>query len=115
MLKLSDGGLYLELDGQKTDGPLGVYNEGPPHDHNASLGGNVYMEDVHPSFMEDFQEREVYVGVLEVCPSHLGKDCSCKSGFIIMPRLFNGSVLVDMYGVIKNSPYAHEDDFYFYD
>lgn len=35
-------------------GQLGyVYNEGPPHDHNYDWVGSRYLEDIHPSIIED--------------------------------------------------------------
>ena len=81
-----------------------VYNEGPPHDHN-SIWNGAYLEDLH---MQGFLDRvtfadtnEIYLVVEEVCPSHVGKDCSCKSGFIQVPVLYNGKVIMDTYGILQ--------------
>lgn len=81
-----------------------VYNEGPPHDHN-SIWNGAYVEDLH---MQSFLDRvtfadtnEIYLVVEEVCPSHVGKDCSCKSGFIQVPVLYNGKVIMDSYGILQ--------------
>ena len=110
-LKFYNGNHYLYHGDTIYDGPLGVYNEGPPHDHNEHLGGQVYMEDIHPDMLLG-DDREVMVAVFEMCSYHFGKDCSCKTVFVITPRLFGGRMLVDMYGLVKNI--SSEDDFYFH-
>ena len=104
-------GQGLEIYNRGSDVGLGVYNEGPPHDHNQHLGGKVYIEDMHPNMLLG-DDREVMVAVFETCSYHLGKDCSCKSGFTVTPRLFGGRMLVDMYGLLRGLP--SEDDFYFH-
>jgi hypothetical protein len=82
-----------------------VYNEGPPHDHN-SIWCGAYLEDLH---MQGFLDRvtfadmnEIYLVVHEVCSSHRGRDCSCKSGFTQVPVLYNGKVILDSYGILEN-------------
>jgi hypothetical protein len=88
-----------------------VYNEGPPHDHN-SIWNGAYVEDLH---MQGFLDRvtfadtnEIYLVVEEVCPSHIGKDCSCKSGFIQVPVLYNGKVIMDSYGILQRQAGVYE-------
>lgn len=78
-----------------------VYNQGPPHDHNRYWKGGMYLEDLAPSFFDGFN-RKVGVVVLELCPIHIGKDCTCSTGLEIMPRTHEGKVILDLYGLISN-------------
>jgi hypothetical protein len=87
-------------------------NYGPPHDRNWDWKFDedskryVYLEDFHPDTLEKFKEGDqVIVVVEEICPhyggKHIGKDCSCKSGFIIRPRLFRGKIIMDGYKLLE--------------
>lgn len=86
-----------------------VYNEGPPHDHNTKWGSK-FLEDLYiPNFYEKMEKMGgyVYLIVHEICPLHI--DCGCKSGFILVPMLFNGMVIMDLYGLLeKEEVYIHE-------
>jgi hypothetical protein len=79
-----------------------VYNQGPPHDHNRYWKGNMYLEDLAPSFF-DGVNRKVGIVVLELCPIHIGKDCTCKSGLEVMPRTHEGKIILDLYDLISNN------------
>ncbi|TXG84688.1 MAG: hypothetical protein E6R13_02850 [Spirochaetes bacterium] len=94
-----------------------VYNEGPIHDHNRYWGDSRYLEDLYyPRFVDDMNELggQVYLVVHEICPnyngSHIGKDCSCKTGFKVIPKLHQGMVIMDLYGLLQkeHGVYIHE-------
>ena len=51
----------------------------------------------------DGKERDVYVCVQEVCPNHFGEDCCCRSGFIVIPVLYNNKVILDLYNLVEGS------------
>ena len=85
-----------------------VYNEGPPHDHNEHWRDVVYLEEFRRDILENL--TEVYVVVDEVCPSHIGEDCSCRSGFMLTPRLYKDKVVIDL-GLARDS----ETPYYFHD
>lgn len=81
-----------------------VYYEGPPHDRAWDYKSNSYVEQLHPNHILDILEREnkdVLVEVQEICPNydgkHIGKDCSCKSGFIYVPKLFKDKIIMHTY------------------
>lgn len=82
------------------------YNDGPPHDHNFEWRGK-YLEDYKPiSLLRAIKDRcRLLVVVEEVCPnyggSHYGRDCNCKSGFIIQPKLYENKIIMDTYGLLK--------------
>ena len=90
------------------------YNYGPPHDHNHEWkndsDGIRYLEDYIPTCLHEavWKGCKMLVRVQEVCPhydgKHLDKDCSCKSGFVYMPLLHDGKVVMDTYGYIKENP-----------
>ena len=88
-----------------------VYNYGPPHDHNRNWGYG-FLEDLYvPNFYDKIDKMGgyVYLVVHEACPSHIGKDCNCKSGFMVVPSLFEGMVIMDLYGLLeKEEVYIYE-------
>lgn len=81
-----------------------VYYEGSPHDRVHSYKGNgVYLEELHQNVILDIlnNDGKVLVDVEEICPhydgKHIGKDCSCKSGFIHIPKLYEGKIIFHTY------------------
>ena len=69
------------------------------HDHAYDYrGGSIEM--YHPTMIHDIVRNKfkVDIEVQEICPhyggSHIGKDCSCKSGFINVPVLHEGKVIM---------------------
>jgi len=99
-----------------------IINYGPPHDHNYDWKYDedkkkyVYLEAYLPSHIHSVIKKngiKMRVVVEEVCPhyggKHIGKDCSCKSGFIIRPRLRDGKLMMDSYGILKK-----KDGYYFH-
>ena len=69
------------------------------HDHAWDYkGGSV--EQYHPDFISNIVRNDfkVDVEVQEICPNyggaHIGKDCSCKSGFTTRAVLFFGMVVM---------------------
>jgi hypothetical protein len=78
-----------------------VYNQGPIHDHNRHWKGDMYLEDLAPSFF-DGVDRLVSIVVLELCPIHIGKDCTCAIGLEVIPRTREGKIILDLYGLIEN-------------
>lgn len=94
-----------------------VYNEGPIHDHNRYWVDARFLEDlIYPKFVSDMLEfgGDVYLVVHEICPNydgaHIGKDCSCKSGFKIVPKLYQDKVIMDLYGLLQRESgvYIHK-------
>lgn len=95
------------------------YNEGPPHDHNRNWKfddidkKHLYLEDYLPSMIHNAVKNgcKLFVVVEEICPhyegKHVNKDCSCKSGFILAPKLYEGKVIMDAYGLLKKSTSGH--------
>jgi len=99
-----------------------IVNFGPPHDHNSDWQYDkdekryVYLEAYLPSHLHDIINKKrikMRVVVEEICPhyggSHIGKDCSCKSGFVIRPKLRDGKIMMDTYGLLKK-----KDGYYFH-
>lgn len=98
-----------------------AFNWGPPHAHNhdwkydEDLKKYTYLEDYLPSMLHRSVRGgcKLRVVVEEVCPNyngaHIGKDCSCKSGFIVRPKIRNGKVIMDTYGFLnrKEGYYFH--------
>lgn len=80
-----------------------VYYEGCPHDRAHDYKDGIYLEQLHPSVILDILDKEgkVMVDVEEICPNyggkHIGKDCSCKSGFIYIPKLHENKVIFHTY------------------
>lgn len=93
-----------------------IYNEGPPHDHNRNWKyddldkKHLYVEDYLPSAIHSCVKDgcKVTVIVEEICPhyngKHIGKDCSCRGGFIMAPKIYEGKIIMDSYGLCKKSP-----------
>ncbi len=83
-----------------------AYNEGPPHDHNYQWHGK-YLESYIPTMLHNtiMNNCKLNIIVEEICPhyggKHIGKDCSCKSGFILVPKLYEGKIIMDSYGILK--------------
>jgi hypothetical protein len=103
-LRFSDGEPYLYHDDILVAAPnvFGyVYNQGPPHDHNRDWKNGMYLEDLHPSFFDDV-DRKISVVVLVLCPTHIGKDCTCKVGLEVMPRTYDGKIILDLYDLVDN-------------
>lgn len=86
-----------------------LYNEGPLHDHNMVWQDSRYLEDYKQSCLISAVKNGLKMTVIvhEVCPnyngSHLDKDCSCKSGFVHGPKLHEGKIIIDAYGILRNS------------
>lgn|ERR1035437_812246 len=88
-------------------------NWGPPHDHNFDWRYDedrkeyAYLEAYIPTILHRAVKKgcKMRVVVEVICPhyggSHIGKDCSCKSGFVIRPKLRDGRILMDGYGLLK--------------
>jgi hypothetical protein len=111
-LRFTDGEPYLYHNGVLVASPsvFGyVYNEGPPHDHNHSWKNGMYLEDLHPLFFDGI-DKEVSVLVMVLCPTHLGKDCTCQVGLEVMLRTHEGKIILDSYGLISN--YGNNDCFF---
>lgn len=94
-----------------------VYNEGVTHDHNRYWGHSRFLEDLYyPKFVSGMKELngDVYLVVHEICPNydgaHIGKDCSCKSGFKVVPKLHQDMVIMDLYGLLQREfgVYIHQ-------
>ena len=102
----TNGVISLKNDDMVIEGnQLGwVYNDGPPHDHNRSWRG-AYLEDLHPDSFKG--KTDVWVAVQEICPYHIGKDCSCRGGFIISPLLYKGKVIMDLYNLVEKSDHGY--------
>lgn len=109
-----DGNTYREIDVYRVVAmPYQFgwsYNEGPPHDHNRVWRDTRYLEDFHYEGVMDRakeNDNKITVVVHEVCPnyggSHLGSDCSCKSGFIYIPLLHDGKIIMDTYNILRKS------------
>ena len=86
-----------------------VYNQGPLHDHNRHWKGGMYLEDLAPSFF-DGVNRKVGVVMTALCPIHIGKDCSCEIGLEVIPRTYEGKIILDLYDLIENDG---NTDYYF--
>lgn len=86
-----------------------LYNEGPIHDHNIFWGDSRYLEVYNEACLISAVKNGLKVSIIvhEVCPnyngSHLGKDCSCKSGFVHGPKMHEGKIIIDAYGILRNS------------
>lgn len=71
-----------------------------PHDRAIEYKKGGYLEELHPSMLLDLLNTSgrILVEVEEICPhyggTHIGKDCSCKSGFILRPRLKDKKVIL---------------------
>lgn len=93
-----------------------IYNEGPPHDHNRNWVDSRYLEDLYyPKFVEDMQETagDIYLVVHDVSSNydgpHIGKNCNRKTGFKVVPKLHQGMVIMDLYGLLQreSGTYIH--------
>lgn len=88
--------------------------EGPPHDRAYDYKNGAYVEVMHPLSLLGIIDSGglVKVQVAEVCPhyngAHLWKDCSCKSGFIHLPLLHEGKVIL----FPNKINYKSKEDFY---
>ena len=86
-----------------------LYNEGPPHDHNRVWQDSRYLEDYIQSCLIVAVKNKLKMSVIvhEVCPNyngaHMGKDCSCKSGFVLGPKLHDGKIIIDTYNLLRKS------------
>lgn len=86
-----------------------LYNEGPPHDHNMNWHDSRYLEDYIQSCLISSVKNNLKMSVIvhEVCPNyngaHMDKDCSCKSGFVLGPKLHNGKIIIDAYNLLRKS------------
>ncbi len=86
-----------------------LYNEGPPHDHNRYWGDSRFLEDYIQTCLVDAVKNGFKMSIIvhEVCPhyngSHIGKDCSCKGGFIHGPKLHEGKIIIDTYNLLRKS------------
>lgn len=71
-------------------------SNGPPHDHNEDWKYGLYLEQFLPIMIEN--KQQIWVLTREACPNYDGKhiddDCSCKSGFIQVPLLRNGKIIM---------------------
>jgi hypothetical protein len=85
------------------------YNEGPPHDHNYNWRDSRYLETyINTCLIDAVKEGfKMTIMVEEICPNyngaHVGKDCSCKSGFKLVPKLHEGKIIIDQYGLLEKS------------
>jgi hypothetical protein len=85
------------------------YNEGPPHDHNYNWKDSRYLEMYLNTCIIDAIKRgfKMTIMVEEICPnyggSHIGKDCSCKSGFKLVPKMHEGKIIIDQYNLLRDS------------
>jgi len=107
---------YLEKWVQKiVAGPNEIgwgYNEGPPHDHNRNWkydtddNKQLYIEDYLPSMIHKAVKSncKLFVVVEEICPHYDGRH---KSGFILAPKLYDGKVIMDSYGLLKKNSTGH--------
>lgn len=81
------------------------FYDGMPHYRTYDYKDGVYLEVLHPNTLLDIinNNKGIMVSVEEVCPNyggaHLEKDCSCKTGFIYKPILFNDKVILHTYGL----------------
>jgi len=60
---------------------------------------NFYLTDMTPRDLKKIVKNggECEIDAIEICPhyggTHIGRDCSCKSGFILVPKLNNNKVI----------------------
>lgn len=76
------------------------------HDHAYDYKDSS-VEMFHPNMIQDIEKNgfKVDIEVKVICPNyggkHIGQDCSCKSGFIRVPKLFNNKVVMHIKKVRK--------------
>ena len=99
----------LNEDDRAIHNPFGwIMNDGPPHDHNwdyrydKETNIQYYLESwpLHDRNLDMFMNDngDIIVVVEKICPNyngaHINKDCSCKTGFIIRPKMHEEKLIL---------------------
>jgi len=102
-----NGGYFYEHEVFKviaTPDQIGwVYNEGPPHDHNYNWVDSRFLETVHNKLFVNCVKDNLKITIVVDEECSTGGDDECRGELSLVPHLHDGKVIIDGYGLLKNS------------